>query len=823
MKGLFFLVLGLFATHILPAQDDVSDSDALKIYRAAATKINDLVHTKLEVKPDYDKSYLYGKAWITLKPHWYPTDSLELDARAMDIHSVSVVANNVSKPLLFKYDGFRLYIHLNKTYSRNETYTVFVDYTAKPDDLKDKLTGAGNDTLGLYFINPKGTEKDKPIQLWTQGEPQANSAWFPTIDRPNQKSTDEIILTVPSKYVTLSNGLLISQKKNNDGTRTDDWKMDLPHSPYLFFFGVGDYAIVKDHYKDKEVNYYVEPAYESVAKRIFGYTPEMMAFYSRVLGIDFPWPKYDQMTARDYVAGAMENTSATLHSNFVQQDARELSEGNRAESTIAHELFHQWFGDLATTESWSNLTVNESFADFSQTIWTTYKEGKDAGDAENYQGLKTYLADSNNQFKNLVRYHYAAIDDMFDGVTYAKGGRILNMLKNYVGDTAFYKSLNVYLNNRKFKSGNATDLRLAFEEVTGEDMNWYWNQWYFSSGHPKFTIDYNYDDASGKAMVTIRQTQNTGKTFRVPLAIDVYEGTTKTRHAVWIDHDTDTFSFAYKTRPSLINVDGDKIILCEKKDNKTLDNFIFQYRNAGLYVDRLEAIEFCAKNATNPKAAELLKLGLKDPFAGLRRLTLMDLNMKNDTVRKEFEPIIADLAANDPDRRVKSVAVEILGSYKNPGYTQVFVKGAGDSSYNVAGNSLVALDVVDSSLALSLARKYAKEPSKGRLQRAITTIIMKSGDENEFEAVTKNTREILATNNQTLRFCSPYIAYLDKIKNTEQVKEGVKIVVDYSKTLPTRYQKQVDSNIIKPLKQLADKKEAEGLKEQADYIRSLVK
>jgi aminopeptidase N len=823
MKVFIILVFGLFATYTVSAQNDAADSDVLKIYRAAATRINDLVHTKLEVKPDYDKSYLYGKAWITLKPHWYPTDSLELDARAMDIHSVSLVSNNTSKPLNYKYDSFRLNIRLNRKYTRNESYTILVDYTAKPNELKDKITGASNDSMGLYFINPKGAEKGKPIQLWTQGEPEANSGWFPTIDKPNQKCTEEIILTVPSKYVTLSNGLLISQKKNSDGTRTDDWKMDLPNAPYLFFFGVGDYSIVKDHYKDKEVNYYVEPAYESVAKRIFGNTPEMMGFYSRILGIEFPWPKYSQMTARDYVAGAMENTSATLHSNFVQQDARELSEGNRAETTICHELFHQWFGDLATTESWSNLTVNESFADFSETLWTTYKEGKDAGDAENYQGVRTYLFDSSNQYKNLVRYHYAAIDDMFDGVTYAKGGRILNMLRNYVGDTAFFKSLNLYLTNRKFKSGNATDLRLAFEEITGQDLNWYWNQWYYSSGHPKFTMDYKYDDAAGKATVIIRQTQNTGKIFRVPLAIDVYEGTSKTRHAVWIENQTDTFDFSYKVRPSLINVDGDKIILCEKKDNKTIDNFIYQYSHAGLYLDRLEAIEYCAKTSTDPKATELLKLALKDPYPGLRRLTLMDLNMKNDTTRKVFEPAISDIAGNDPDRRTKGSAIEILGSYKNPAYKTVFVKGTEDSSYTVAGNSLTALEIIDSTMAFSLAKKYSKEPSKGRLLRAITTITMKYGDESDFEVVTKNFQDILATNNQTLRFCPPYIKYLEKVKNTDHIKESLKILTDYRKSLPPRFQKQMDTYIDKPLKQLADKKEAEGLKEQADYIKSVLK
>ncbi len=282
------------------------------------------------------------------------------------------------------YDNWQLNIHLDKTYKGGEEYTIFIDYTAKPDELEVKGSAAINDARGLYFINPKGEDKDKPTQIWTQGETEATSAWCPTIDKPNQKTTDEISMTVPDKYVTLSNGKLVSQKKNADGTRTDTWKMDLPHAPYLFFMGVGDYAIIKDSYKGKEVSYYVEKEYAPVARKIFGLTPEMIAFYSRITGVDYPWVKYAQITGQDYVSGAMENTTATLHSSAAQQDARQLTDGNVWEEVIAHELFHQWFGDYVTTESWSNITLNESFADYSETLWDEYKYGKDAGDESNY-------------------------------------------------------------------------------------------------------------------------------------------------------------------------------------------------------------------------------------------------------------------------------------------------------------------------------------------------------------------------------------------------------------------------------------------------------
>ncbi|HVW58978.1 MAG TPA: hypothetical protein VHC48_03045, partial [Puia sp.] len=240
--------MGLLSGTLLWAQQtpDEKDDSWKKIYRATATKINDLVDTRLDVKFDYDKSYLYGKAWITLKPHFYPTDSLDLDAKGMDIHKVAIVKDGKTEPLKYDYDGMVLNIHLGKTYKYTEKYTIFIDYTSKPNELKVKGSAAITDAKGLYFINPKGEEKGKPTQIWTQGETEANSAWFPTIDKPNQKTTEEITMTVPAKYVTLSNGKLISQKTNGDGTRTDHWKMDLPHAPYLFFMGVGEYSIIKD-------------------------------------------------------------------------------------------------------------------------------------------------------------------------------------------------------------------------------------------------------------------------------------------------------------------------------------------------------------------------------------------------------------------------------------------------------------------------------------------------------------------------------------------------------------------------------------------------
>ena len=221
---------------------------------------------------------MYGKEWVTLKPHFYPTDSLRLDAKGMNIEYIAVVKNDKKITLKFTYDSLNLNIKLDKVYQNTEKYTIYIDYVAKPNELKN----ARNDGRGLYFINHDGKEKDKPTQIWTQGETEYNSTWFPTIDKLNQKMTSEISITIPAKYVSLSNGSLTKQKNNEDGTRTDTWKMALPHSPYLLMMAVGDFKIYKDTWRGKEVNYYLEPQYYPFAKDIFGTTPEAIEFFSNI-------------------------------------------------------------------------------------------------------------------------------------------------------------------------------------------------------------------------------------------------------------------------------------------------------------------------------------------------------------------------------------------------------------------------------------------------------------------------------------------------------------------------------------------------------------
>jgi aminopeptidase N len=620
----------------------------------------------------------------------------------------------------------------------------------------------------------------------------------------------------------LSNGKLVSQKSKANGTRTDTWKMDQPHAPYLFFMGVGDYAVIKDSYKGKEVSYYVEKEYAPVARKIFGHTPEMMAFYSRILGVDYPWVKYAQIVGRDYVSGAMENTTATLHQESAQQDARELIDGNNWESTIAHELFHQWFGDYVTTESWSNLTLNESFANYSETLWDEYKYGKDAGDAQNFTDMNGYIQ-SQSANKDLVRFYYSDKEAMFDAVSYNKGGRILHMLRNFVGDSAFFKALNLYLTTNKYKSAEAHNLRLALEEITGKDLNWYFNQWYFGSGHPKLTIDYLYDDAGKKVSVIVKQTQ-ADKVFKLPVAIDVYNGAKKVRHNVWVENKVDTFTFKYDSRPDLVNVDGDKVLLAEKKDNKTLDNFIHQYKYAGTYLDRREAIDFASRNQDNPKAIELLKQGLKDKYHGLRGFALGRLDLKKETVKKEMEASIADLAKNDPKSIVRAAALEVLGNYNNDAYKPLFMKAVNDSSYTVSGAALEGLSKIDSAAGLAEAKRLGKGQAKGKLVESITKVLIKSGDESGFEVIASAFNK-MPLSQAKFNLLPPFVEFLGTVNDTEKLKAGVDMVVEFREVLAPYGLEPFVNNLLNGM--VAKKEKAKGISEnktqyqaQIDYIKS---
>ncbi|WP_126974509.1 M1 family metallopeptidase [Gynurincola endophyticus] len=823
MKKFYVALLALSFLVDAQAQHSPDREEAWKeLYRESAPIENALVHTRLEVSFNYDSSLLYGKAQITLKPHFYATNHLTLDAKSMLIHKVYLIGTK-NTPLKYEYNDEQLSIQLDKTYKKGEQYKIGIEYTAQPDKRIAEAGSAIRSDKGLYFINPKGEDKEKPVQIWTQGEPESNSVWFPTIDKPNQKTTQEIYMTVPQKYVTLSNGLLLSQKANGNGTRTDYWKMDKPHAPYLFFMGVGDFAIVKDKYKNIDVHYYVEKEYEPVARKIFGHTPEMIGYFSKLLGVEYPWSKYHQLVARDYVSGAMENTTAVIHADAAHQDARSLKDKNTWEGTIVHELFHHWFGDLITTESWSNLTVNESFANYSQYLWDEYKYGKDEADYNNAEEMNGYLF-SGSEEKNLVRFYYERPLDMFDAVSYNKGGRILHMLRNHIGDDAFFTSLNVFLKRHAYQAVEAHQLRLAFEEVTGKDLNWFFNQWYFGNGHPVLDIKTAYNADTKKASVIIEQKQEFADPFKLPVAIDIYHNDKKVRHQVWVNNKIDTFYFDAATKPGLINVDGDKVLLTEKHENKTGEEYLHQFKYAGLYMDRLEALIWASQNATSEVAKSIFTAALNDKFYQVRRDALSFIRTNIEFINTNLTAI-EKIANTDPSGIAKGAALEVLAVKKDQKYAELFKKNLYDSSYYVAGAALKGYLAVQPAEAMKAAEEIAKSKTSGKLSGAIMEAFLRSEKPENFAIAVKMFKD-LPLSQEKFNYVQPIVSSLIGINDTERFKQLFDIVEAFKQELKphnvNQYVDQLYTQLVNEKRKNTDPSLKAALEEQIKYVQQFI-
>lgn len=766
-------ILGILFSANVSAQTETSGRE--KVYRATHTKVTELKHTKLKVNFDYQKEQMNGEEWLTASPYFYATNELTLDAKGMLIHEVSLDNNGKKSPLKYEYKDDILKITLDKTYQRNQDYTVYIKYTARPNEVKQQGSMAINDAKGLYFINAQGTEPDMPTQIWTQGETESSSAWFPTIDKPNQKTTQEIYMTVPDKYVTLSNGILKESKKESNGLRTDHWVMDKRHSTYLFFMGVGEYAVVKDKWKNIPVDYYIEKEYEPYAKQIYGNTPEMIDFFSKRLNYDYPWAKYAQISGRNYVSGAMENTTATLHGSDILQKPGQLIDENTWEDTIAHELFHHWFGDLVTAESWSNLTVNESFANYSEYLWNEYKYGKDQADYHLMTDVNNYLHNPTDFNKNLVRFNYESREDVFDLVTYQKGGGILNMLRNYLGDDAFFAGMNDYLKTNEYQNAEAHQLRLSFEKVSGKDLNWFFNQWYFGSGNPKINYSSTFEPVKKQVAVTINQTQE--KPFEFPLAIDVYDNGKPKRYNVWVNAEAkNTFNFDVSKAPDLVNINADGVLLADITDTKTPEQNLMQFTNSKEFKSRYLALTGIKDQVgKSPAATKLLAAALKDPFFRVRIKALNLIDLTNPEQMKALGAEVEKLASSDPKTLTQAAAITALGKTKDKKYLPLFEKGVNAVSNAVRGSSMSAILTIDPSRANSLADKIDMKGASEELQAQLLPVIVKNRITSQIENIAP-----LATFYPFIKFQNPelgkaaedgfnWIMTSDNLKATESI------------------------------------------------------
>jgi aminopeptidase N len=740
-----------------------------QFHRGSTEKINSIVSTKLDIGFVFEKQILTGKAWLTIQPYSKAQDYLELDAKNMVIKRVEIHKGTRIVPLQYQATEKELLVVLDRLYQSTEQYQVYIEYQTIP------ISFANNKTSALHFINPAGLQIGTPTQVWTSGQPENNSTWFPTIDRPNQMIMQEISITVPERFSTLSNGMLQSKKRLPHGLRKDTWKMDKPHAPYLFMLAVGKFKVIKDYWKGKEVSYYLEPAFftgDKAAKDAFPNTVEAIEYFSNLLGVAYPWEKYSQIKLRGF-SGAMEHTTASSFNEDKQSSPRELRDKNYEPGNI-HELFHQWFGNYVTAESWANISLNESFADLSEILWAEHKFGSDVAGDHLIKGMKGYLSNSDEWNKNLVRLNYENPQEVFDGVSYQKGGRILNMLRIFLGDKVFYKGLNLYLTRKAHQNAEVHDLRLALEDVSGMDLNWFFDQWFFGSGHPELDINYGRDKTSGQNFVTIKQKQK-GKLFKLPLNVDIYSSSgVKTKH-VWVSNAVDTIDIGCGEEPMLINVDAQKALLAKKTDHKTLSQFAYQYTNAPLLQDRYEAVEAAKSKYGEPIAIKILKSGLNDKFYSIRSLALNSIDLADSVSLKIFLPDIVHMAKSDLNNSTRALAVNKLGNLKSKQYFDLYVSMLSDDSYLVSGEALMAIGAINPGAQFEFAKKYQVN-SKGKLGQAILQSFMMLGGDEEWAYV----YSAYTNGNSAFQysFTRQLADFIKKIKDPSHSQNGVRALME---------------------------------------------
>lgn len=532
-------------------------------YKVSRPKTWELINTDLVLKVDWDNEQLIGTAQLSLTPFGsYKLDTLQLNAKAMTI-------NKVEGSSTFKYTNNRkLSIQLPKTYSAGDTVHLLIDYIANPNKLDELDMISGSDQYGLYFIDADKSNPAKPTQLWTQGETEYNSVWFPTIDQPNIKSSQSVKITVDTPYTALSNGRLVYMLLNPNGSRTYYWKQEKPHAPYLFMLAVGRFAVIEDSWNDVPISYYVEPKYAKYAKLVFGHTIEMMDFYSKTFGVSYPWDKYAQVVVRDFVSGAMENTGAVVHMDALQHDSIAHNDASY-EDYIAHELTHQWFGNLVTNKSWAHLTLNEAFATYGEYLWDHHKYGNNKA-LETLAGYREkYFLTSEFGTHSLIHHYYEEPDDMFDAHSYDKGALVLHMLRHKLGDEMFWSGVKHYLKTNAFTAVDIHHLRISMETASGIDLEEFFDQWFLTEGHPVLQVSYDYVDSLAELQVDIKQEQiNHWGIFGLNPVLTVATKSGERTFDVNISQSSQTFKFPLSEEPTWVQLDTDMSFLAELKETK---------------------------------------------------------------------------------------------------------------------------------------------------------------------------------------------------------------------------------------------------------------
>jgi aminopeptidase N len=654
--------------------------------RSVRSRDVDQQHIRLDLRFNWERREMKGRATHTLVP-FKPLRKITLDAADMKIESVAVAGDGKIKknrPLKFKTFSNRLEIALHREYRAGEQLVLVINYVVtKP-------------RRGAHFVVPDENEPSQPQMVWTQSEPEYARYWFPCVDTPSDRITSEIIATVPKAYYVLSNGKLKGKKENKDGTTTWHWQQKQLHVPYLMSVVAGEFEVLKQSWDGIPVLSYVPKGRLADAKRSFEKTPAMLKFFSQKIGVRYPWPKYAQICVDEYGWGGMEHTSATTLNIGTLHDKRAHLDVS-SDGLVAHELAHQWFGDLMTCKDWGELWLNESFATYFDTLWREHDLGDDEAAWARYGNAESYKSEDKRYRRSIVNYRYNAPGNMFDRHSYPKGACVLHMLRFVLGDELFWKSIHRYTTVNRFRTVETADLRRAIEDASGQGLNWFFDQWVHHGGHPDYEVDWDWDEETKNVRLTVRQTQKVDDVtplFRMPVEIELAGPNETLIRRVTVSKATETFHFALSQRPTRVCFDPRDWILKTLKATKSKEEWLDQLERSRHVICRVRATKGLAEFLSHKDAAAALRRASQhDAFWAVRMEAVKVLaKASGDNARKA----LLKAAAGDTKSLVRREAIKALGSFSHDDTRELLRKVViHDASYYAVAEALRALAKVD--------------------------------------------------------------------------------------------------------------------------------
>jgi aminopeptidase N len=707
--GYFLCVLCfLYGASGLGSEAVRAQTPAVEPLRTAADRPFDIQHIRLDLRVDLPIKAAQGRATIQLRS-LRPISAISLDAVDFEVSQVTLRCGDPKdQPVRFSHDGRKLVLDLEPSWPAGKEATLRIDYRVREPK------------AGLHFFGPTEAEPDVPLTVWSQGEPDTNRYWFPCVDQPNQRQTTELVVTVADGFEVLSNGKLIEQHSNPDKTVTFHWRQDKPHPAYLVTLVVGQFDIVREEWNQLPVLFYVPKGHRDDVARTFGRTREMLTFFSERFGIDYPWEKYAQVVVEQFAAGGMENTSATTLTDRALHDQRSTLDSS-AEGLLAHELAHQWWGDLVTCRDWSHLWLNEGFASYAEVLWARHAKGSDEARYQLVQKARGAIAGGKE--RPIVDRRYPSSWSMFDARSYPKGAWVLHMLRQRLGEEMFWKCIQQYGTEHRLQSADTTDFRKTLERVTGRSLERFFYDWTERPGHPVLDITTDYLVDSKQVRIVVKQTQ-AGEAFQFPLQIVINRhvirtvGSTLRGAHVELEITEKEQTVYFRTdRPELVEIDPMQSVLAEIKETKSRELWQKQLTYSPSVAVRIRAAEHFGQSKA-PADREALAAALHaETFWGVQAEIAAALGESGgDTCR---DALVRGLQHAHP--KVRRACAEQLGKFHRDARAAAALKAVlqkGDPSYFVEAASLGAYAKLQQPDTVAVLLPWLAKPSHNDILRA---------------------------------------------------------------------------------------------------------